>query len=156
MCVLPLIPPAQNNLPPKLPLNLPLKVTGHISDAKPTELILWEQEREKEKLARMYEWSRFYDPTSVSYYYYNNSTHVTVYEEPEDYVEPPNAAVFGMIMSDELRSALVIQGNRPEKRQRDREQRENRESRETENRENRDREQRQRRTPLCLLSYDYI
>ena len=116
-------PTPQKQSPQNLPPNLPLKVTGHISDAKPTELILWEQEREKEKLARMYEWSRFYDTASVSYYYYNNSTHVTVYEEPEDYVEPPNAAVFGMIMSDELRSALVIQGNRQERERREREER---------------------------------
>ena len=119
-------------------------MTGHISDAKPTELILWEQEREKEKLARMYEWSRFYDTASVSYYYYNNSTHVTVHEEPEDYVEPPNAAVFGMIMSDELRSALVIQGNRLER------DRPERQTRETSKRDKQEREKRRMRRDAAL------
>jgi hypothetical protein len=73
---------------------------------KPAAMLAYERgERQKE-------WSKVYDPASVSYYYYNNVSGESFAEQPEGYVEPPKGDVSFLksMMSDDLRAALVIQG----------------------------------------------
>ena len=55
-------------------------------------------------------WIKMYDPGSVKYYYFNNFTSESVWEEPEDYVEPSVEMLnMGMVTNPEVKSAMIIQ-----------------------------------------------
>lgn len=55
-------------------------------------------------------WCKIYDPKKTLYYYYNNFTHDVRWSKPEDYRDPPKAALLlGTYMSPEVKSAILIQ-----------------------------------------------
>ena len=60
--------------------------------------------------SRLPTWIKLYDSSRVKYYYYNNFTRESVWEQPEDYVEPSKGlAARGMLMSPEVKAACVVQ-----------------------------------------------
>ena len=54
-------------------------------------------------------WIKMYDPGSVAYYYFNNYTQETTWEEPEGYEEPKRGISMKLLCSPEVKAALLIQ-----------------------------------------------
>ena len=59
--------------------------------------------------ADMPEWVKVFSPSDERFYYYSNWTHETLWTIPENYTAPPTGMAARMLMSPELRGALVIQ-----------------------------------------------
>ena len=60
--------------------------------------------------ALMPKYSKIYSPADVAYYYYNNETGEYVWDEPDDYVEPPKKMLAAhLTMNPEVKAALTIQ-----------------------------------------------
>eukprot|EP00948_MAST-09A_sp_MAST-9A-sp1_P003113 g3113.t1 len=64
----------------------------------------------EEDETEMPEWVRIYDPNSVAYYYFNNFTGETTWDEPDGYEEPKDKSNLAVLMNPEVRAALRIQG----------------------------------------------
>eukprot|EP00947_MAST-08B_sp_MAST-8B-sp1_P002382 g2382.t1 len=54
-------------------------------------------------------WTKVYDSSSQAYYFYNNYTGESVWDQPFDYEEPPSGSAAAALMNPELRAAMVIQ-----------------------------------------------
>ncbi len=65
--------------------------------------------KQEENKASMPVWVKLYDPASIAYYYYNNYTYENVWDEPDDYIEPKRGVTTKLLVSPEVRAALLIQ-----------------------------------------------
>jgi tetratricopeptide (TPR) repeat protein len=72
---------------------------------------LWEKPEELEDAELMTPtWCKVYDANREMYYYHNNYTSEIRWTKPDDYRDPPRAALLkGTFMSPELKSAITIQ-----------------------------------------------
>ena len=53
-------------------------------------------------------WVKLYSPSENEYYYYNNRSGASVWQEPDDYVKPPGAMPARFLMSREVDAAFTI------------------------------------------------
>ena len=54
------------------------------------------------------EWTKLYDPASVSYYYYNNKSGENSWDTPEGYRDPPKKAILRGLCQDPLTKAVLL------------------------------------------------
>ena len=84
---------------------------SHYWWSQTTNEITWEKPLELGGGANadMPEWVKVFSPSDERFYYYSNWTHETLWTIPENYTAPPTGMAARMLMSPELRGALVIQ-----------------------------------------------